>query len=116
MVARLGERDVGASTPRYDAELQLVVHDLAVARPKHRRPRPAHSHSSRMVKKLKLRERWAVIPSLRSLAAYRLLRFLGRSVAPIRIADRRAKGENSWSGHVSWPTSPGPWTRSCCYE
>src|ERR1022692_3471207 len=46
-----------------------------------------------MVKKLKPQERRAVIPSLRSLAAYRLLRFLGRSMAPIRIADRRAKGE-----------------------
>jgi hypothetical protein len=43
----------------------------------------------RMVKKLKLQERRAVIPSRRSRTAYRPLRFLGRSMAP--IADRRAK-------------------------
>jgi hypothetical protein len=44
----------------------------------------------RMVKKLKLQERRAVIPSRRSRTACRLLRFLGRSMAP--IADLRAKG------------------------
>jgi hypothetical protein len=24
-----------------------------------------------------------------------------------------AEGASLWSGHVSWPTSPGPWTRNC---
>jgi hypothetical protein len=27
--------------------------------------------------------------------------------------DRWAERANLWSGHVSWPTSPGPWTRNC---
>jgi GSH-dependent disulfide-bond oxidoreductase len=36
-------------------------------------------------------------------------RFVGR--AP--TADWWAEGANLWSGHVSWPISPGPWTRNC---
>src|ERR1039458_8421692 len=65
----------------------------------------------RVAKKLKLQERRAVIPSRRSLAACRPLGFLGRSMEP--FADRRTNGGDSWSGHVSWPTSRGRWTRSC---
>src|ERR1039458_2158473 len=30
------------------------------------------------------------------------------------LADRRAHKGDLWSGHVSWPTLRGRWTRSCC--
>src|SRR5664279_4540464 len=66
----------------------------------------------RVAKKLKLQERRAVIPSRRSLVACRPLGFLGRSMEP--FADRRAHKGDLWSGHVSWPTSLGRWTMSCC--
>src|SRR5476651_2524608 len=54
----------------------------------------------------------SVVISQRGLVACRRLRFFERSVE--RFADRRANGGNAWSGHASWPTSPGRWTRSCC--
>src|ERR1700732_4441801 len=59
--------------------------------------------------KIKTVEKAGSYPSWRSLAARRPLRFLGRSNG----AHRGSAGTRGglWSGHVSWPTSPGRWTR-----
>jgi DNA-binding CsgD family transcriptional regulator len=62
--------------------------------------------------KIKTAGKTGVIPSRRSLAACRPLGFLGRLRAPSRIGGQM--GGDSWSGHVSWPTLRGRWTRSCC--
>src|SRR5450756_226811 len=63
--------------------------------------------------KLKLQESRVVIPSERGLAAHRRLRFfLNDQWCPSWIGGQM--GGDAWSGHASWPTSPGRWTRSCC--
>src|ERR1019366_5497531 len=62
--------------------------------------------------KIKTVGKTGVIPSRRSLAACRPLGFLGRLRAPSRIGGQM--GGDAWSGHVSWPTSLGRGTMSCC--
>jgi len=80
------------------SEVSLTEHNNVVkAFPSDRADQPFSI--SRMVKKLKLQERRAVIPSRRSLTACRPLRFLGRSMAP--IADRRAKGGETHGAMIS---------------
>ena len=69
---------------------------------------PSWPYERRVAKKLKLQERRAVIPSRRSLAAWRPLGFLGRLRAPSRIGGhtRGTYGVGTYPGLHHWDGGP----------